>query len=583
LFVKKLLLLAVAVLISVSFLPVRKSDKPSFANPLFEQLWTEQTAAAGRLDLWGSEPLLWRVEPYADAPDGRRVVQYFDRGRMEMTPTPNGGTDVTQGLLALEITTGEIRLGSKLLQYQAPPTTSIDSGTPDSSVATYAGLSQVVQKPADDRSASHATIDSWIDAAGAVTSAPPPAPAWASQYVASTAHNLPDVFTSYFDRNPFGRSSWVEALGYPISEPYWTTYRRDGQPLPSLVQVFERRILVYTPSLPSDQQITLANVGRHYYRWRYGEDAPRELPTPMAGDSLPMLNVTVPDGFQVGVYAQHLGTPVGLAIGPSGNLWIATEQGDIVEVRSTTSGGAAGKTSTFAEGLPNPRGLAVEGDAVYVAVDDGIIRLLDRDGDGHADQQEYVSKAVEPAPASPGAPALSEDGHIYVPGRLLPDGSSRVVSVTSPAGSTTIATQSLAKPGPILVSQGRLYAVDQRPNGTSSLYEMSLLDDGTAGPTSPPIAQFSSGMTVNKVLIFNSNLWPSEPNGTIFAEVSDGSSGKIVSLKPNTDGSLPDVVDFSTGYAQPVDMAIGLDGSLYVADAANQQVLKIVATKRSGP
>ncbi len=580
---KKLLLLAVVVLISVSFLPVRKSDKSSFANPLFQQLWTEQSAAADAVDLWGSEPLLWRVEPYADAPDGRRVVQYFDRGRMELTPTPNGGTQVTQGLLALEITTGEIQLGSKLLQYQAPPTTPIDSGTSDPSVATYAGLSQVVQKPASDLSAGHATLDSWIDAAGAVTHAAPPASVWAAQYVTSTGHNLPDVFTTYFDKNPFGRSSWIEALGYPISEPYWTTYRRDGQALPSLVQVFERRILVYTPSLSSDQQITLANVGRHYYRWRYGQDAPRELPTPMAGNSAPLLNVTVPDGFQVGIYAQHLGTPVGLAIGPSGNLWIATEQGDIVVVRSTTSGGAAGKTSIFAQDLPNPRGIAVTGDAVYVAVDDGIIRLRDTNGDGRADQRDYVSKSIVPASASQGAPAVGADGSIYVPGRLLPDGTSRIVSVTSPTGTTTTATRSLSKPGPILVKQGRLYAIDQRASGNSSLYEMAILPNGTAGPPSAPIAQFSNGQSVNKVLIFDSNLWPNEPDGTIFAAVSDGNQGKIVSLKPNADGSLPDVVDFSTGYAQPVDMAIGLDGSLYIADAGNQQVIKIVATKRSGP
>ena len=432
---KKLLLLAVVVLISVSFLPVRKSDKPSFANPLFEQLWTEQTAAAGNVDLWGSEPLLWRVEPYADATDGRRVVQYFDRGRMELTPTNNGGTEVTEGLLALELTTGEIRLGSKLLQYQDPPTTAIDSGTSDPAVATYAGLSQVVEQRAADESANHASLDMWIDAAGTVTQKAPPTSVWDTQYVDATGHNLPDVFVNLFNQNPFGQMTWVEALGYPISEPYWTIYRRNGESLPSLVQVFERRVLVYTPSLQPSEQITLANVGRHYYRWRYGVDAPRELPTPMAGDSTPLLNVTVPDGFQVGVYAQHLGTPVGLALGPSGNLWIATEQGQIVEVRSTTSGGAAGKTSVFAQNLPNPRGIAVSGDTIYVSVDDGIIQLKDTDGDGQADVTSYLSKSIEPAPGAQGTPAVGANGDVYVAGRMLPNGAKRVISMTTPEGS----------------------------------------------------------------------------------------------------------------------------------------------------
>ena len=580
---KKLLLLAVVVLIGVSFLPVRKSDKPSFANPLFEQLWTEQTAAAGNVDLWGSEPLLWRVEPYADAPDGRRVVQYFDRGRMELTPTANGGTDVTEGLLALELTTGEIRLGSKLLQYQDPPTTAIDSGTPDPSVATYAGLSHVVEQRAPDASTNHTSLDQWINAAGQVSEKAAPSSVWDAQYVDSTGHNLPDVFVNLFNQNPFGQMTWVQALGYPISEPFWTMYRRNGEALPSLVQVFERRVLVYTPSLQPSEQITLANVGRHYYRWRYGVDAPRQLPTPMAGDSTPLLNVTVPDGFQVGVFAQHLGTPVGLALGPSGNLWIATEQGDIVEVRSTTSGGAAGKTTVFAQDLPNPRGIAVSGDTIYVSVDDGIVRLQDTDGDGHAEVNQYLSKSIEPAPGAQGSPTVSANGDVYVSGRLLPNGTKRVISVTTPDGVTSVASQALVKPGSLVVSNGSLYAVDQRADGTSSLYQLPLRNDGSVGSPSNLMAQFSAGLSVNRVLFFDSNLWPNEPDGTIFAAVSDGNSGKVVSLTQNAAGSLPDVVDFSTGYAQPDDLAVGLDGSLFVADATNQQVLKIVATKRGSP
>ena len=579
---KKLLLLAVIVLVSVSFLPVRNSTKSSFANPLFESLWADQSAAAGVVDLWGSEPLLWRVEPYADAPDGRRVVQYFDRGRMELTPTADGGTQVTQGLLALEITTGEIQLGSKLLEYKDPPDTPIDSGPAIPAVPTYAGLSRVVEKRAPDLSAQQASINSWIDAKGNVTQAAAPISVWDAQYVSQTGHNLPDVFVSLFKQQSFGETSWVQAFGYPISEPYWTTYRRDGQPEPSLVQVFERRILIYTPSLPSDQQITLANVGRHYYRWRYGQDPPQSLPTALAGDTPPLLSVTVPDGYQVGIYAQNVGTPVGLAVGPSGDLWIVTAQGDIVDVRSTTSGGVAGKTVTFAQGLPNPRGIVVSSNAVYVAVDDGIIRLRDTSGDGVADQRDYISKLVEPAPGPQGAPALGPNGQIYVSGRLLPDGTVRVITVTSPNGNTTVATQSLAKPGPIVVKQGSLYAIDQRPDGTSALYRMTLLADGTLGPPSSPLAEFSKGVAVNQILILDSAFGPIGPSGTILAAVSDGSQGKIVSLSPNANGSLPDVVDFSTGFGLPDDMIIGLDGSLNVADATNQQVIKIVTTSQPG-
>jgi hypothetical protein len=303
----------------------------------------------------------------------------------------------------------------------------------------------------------------------------------------------------------------------------------------------------------------------------------------MAGDSSPMLEITVPNGYQVGIFAQRIGTPVGLAIGPSGDLWIVTAQGSIVEVRSTTSGGAAGKTQRFAEGLPNPSGIAVDGNIVYVAVDDGIIRLQDTNNDGVADQREYLSKAVEPAPGPAGAPVLGPRGQIYVAGRLLPAGQDRVVTVTAAHGGTSVASASLAKPGPLLVKQNDLYAIDQRYDGSSVLYRLPIRDDGTLGAPSVTLAEFSSGHTVNKVLLLTDGFGPVGPDGSMLAAVYDGNRGKLVNLTPKADGALPDVVDFSTGYSQADDMVFGLDGSLYVADATGQQVIKIVTSQQAAP
>ena len=38
-----------------------------------------------------------------------------------------------------------------------------------------------------------------------------------------------------------------------------------------LVQLFERRVLTYTPANPAGWQVEMGNVGLHYYRWRYGQ------------------------------------------------------------------------------------------------------------------------------------------------------------------------------------------------------------------------------------------------------------------------------------------------------------------------
>jgi hypothetical protein len=95
-------------------------------------------------------------------------------------------------------------------------------------------------------------------------------------------HNIPDVFWRFmnsegpiyvarFDNLREGPIlDWVNDLGYPITEPYWTVARVGGQPRTVLVQAFQRRVLTYVPENPAGWQVEMGNVGRHYFDWRYG-------------------------------------------------------------------------------------------------------------------------------------------------------------------------------------------------------------------------------------------------------------------------------------------------------------------------
>lgn len=60
------------------------------------------------------------------------------------------------------------------------------------------------------------------------------------------------------------------ATGYPITEPYWASVKVAGEYRWVLIQVFERRVLTYTPGNPEGFAVEAGNVGQHYYRWRYG-------------------------------------------------------------------------------------------------------------------------------------------------------------------------------------------------------------------------------------------------------------------------------------------------------------------------
>jgi hypothetical protein len=73
------------------------------------------------------------------------------------------------------------------------------------------------------------------------------------------------------------------ATGLPISEAYWASVTVNGQPRDVLIQVFERRVLTYTPDNEPAWQVEAGNVGRHYYQWRYGTTPPDEPPATPSG------------------------------------------------------------------------------------------------------------------------------------------------------------------------------------------------------------------------------------------------------------------------------------------------------------
>ena len=94
---------------------------PTFADPAFQKLWdrTDQqvsSGAASRTFLWGPTPNTQGIiEDYQESPSGgKRLVQYFDKSRMEITNSGGDQTSqyfVSNGLLAKELMTGQMQLG----------------------------------------------------------------------------------------------------------------------------------------------------------------------------------------------------------------------------------------------------------------------------------------------------------------------------------------------------------------------------------------------------------------------------------------------------------------------------------------
>ena len=290
------------------------ADTPTApGNAWFQQTWERTDALVADLTVsrtwvWGPQPFTDQVgEPYAEAPGGERLVQYFDKSRMEITH-PDGDTGsiwyVTNGLLAKELITGELQLGDNSFDQRAPAQENIAGDPDDANAPTYASfLSHLNDQPTDEG----APIDAVIHRDGTTSCCvPDDLGATAGPLVNETNHRVASVFWDYLTssgqivedgwrtRGPLFANAFY-ATGFPIGEPFWAQVRVQGVPQWVLVQPFERRVLTWTPSNAAGWQVEMGNVGRHYYEWRYGNNAPNPAPS----WQLPELVHPIPDGQQV--------------------------------------------------------------------------------------------------------------------------------------------------------------------------------------------------------------------------------------------------------------------------------------------
>jgi hypothetical protein len=253
-------------------------------HPGFSQVWAKADAPvadrwAKRSWLWGPEPIFAGQEAYSAAPGGRRLVQYYDKSRMEIN---NPGVDpsdpyyVTNGLLVVEMIGGEIMLDDTTPVTATIPCTLTVAGDPRKDnplTPDYAALASVASIHGDNRAAGRVgkPVDGTLDVHGTVgTDAKNANLSKYASYVPETGHNVPDVFWTYLTgmEKTYG-FDWKFVLGYPITEAYWTQMRVSGKDYPVLVQAYQRRVLTYTPAFAPEWRVQQGNVGQHYFEWRY--------------------------------------------------------------------------------------------------------------------------------------------------------------------------------------------------------------------------------------------------------------------------------------------------------------------------
>lgn len=255
-----------------------------FAAPVFQFQW--EKVELNSSNFWGplqnASPGL--QESYKEATAGKRLVQYFDKARMELA----GANTVTNGLLTVELKTGKMQVGDFAFEQRLPAAIGL-AGDPGQAGPTYADLAKLPEHAPQIPT----TLTTTYASGGFIQSnVIPTDPQLALvQYVGDPGGRfgqyIPKAFWDYLNGLPL---PWQSVMGFPISPAFGTQLTVGGVSRPVFVQAFERRVLTYTPGNPDPYKVEFGNIGQHYYQWRYAtaptpSPAPAPVPSPRPTDS----------------------------------------------------------------------------------------------------------------------------------------------------------------------------------------------------------------------------------------------------------------------------------------------------------
>ncbi|MBX0328598.1 DUF5107 domain-containing protein [Oscillochloris sp. ZM17-4] len=300
---------ALALLIIAGLLPGaalgQGAADDGFADRAFRQVWAGADAAvaaggAGRSWTWGELPGERRYERYDDSPGASRLVQYFDKARMEVSDPAGDRRSpwfVTCGLLVVELISGRAQVGAAAFVPRPPANIPVAGDPADNPGApTYAMLAPLAAIDGGGRASPR--LGQRVSATfGPAGLGDDPALAGDETTITSyddvTGRNVPRVFQRFMQAQRPATDP-LFAFGRPITEAYWARARVAGREVPVLFQAFERRLLTYNPANPAPWQVEMGNVGQHYLSWRHGHALRYARPAPAEPISVRETTVSIP-------------------------------------------------------------------------------------------------------------------------------------------------------------------------------------------------------------------------------------------------------------------------------------------------
>lgn len=336
--------------------------------------------------------------------------------------------------------------------------------------------------------------------------------------------------------------------------------------------------------------------------------SPTPTPTPTPRPTVD-LGISVPAGFRVDLYAEGLDNPTSLAFGPDGRLYVSQLNGRISAVTDADNDGLGDRVEVFAEGFASPLGLAWRGGELYVSSRGTVSVVRDTDGDGRADVRNDIITGLPSGRHQTNGLAFGPDGRLYIGQGSTDDHGedgvtpleASILRANHDGTDLRVYASGLRNPYDLAFHPvtGELFATDNGRDtpATGVSDELNVVIEGghygwpdcwdvgegdRCEGTIPPVVELPEHSSADGLAFYTGRLFPPQYENVLFVALWGGHSDptvgrKVVAVVLNNPGTgwQGTVYDFAFGFVNPLDVTVGPDGALYVADFGAGRVYRI--------
>lgn len=362
------------------------------------------------------------------------------------------------------------------------------------------------------------------------------------------------------------------------------------------------------------------------------EPGPTAIPLPSIEDEIqrqvinpPEKPISLPPGFGISVYADELDDPRMIELGPDGHLYVAERgAGRILRFPDRNGDGLLDRVEVAASGLIRPSSLDFYQDgSLFVGETRRIVRLSDPDGDGvyqeveeviaglpaggHSTRTVLFSPDFQSLFVSIGSSCnvcLEEDERRAAIVRYNPDGSDpkifarglrNAVGITFRPGTGELwATNNgrdflgddLPPDAVYMIEEGKDYGWPRCHVGR--IIDPEFGAPGVCENVPPALVEIQAHSAPLGLEFYGGDRFPREYQGDLFVALHGSWNRsvpvgyKVIRIPISADGVPGPAEDFAVGWliggsawGRPVDLASGVDGSLYLSDDAGGKIYRI--------